>query len=50
MHTERFSFPETEREILKYWEEIDAFQTSLKLAKGRPECVCGWGRESVCEG
>jgi len=26
-----------EEEILKFWGEIDAFQTSLKLSEGRPE-------------
>ena len=28
---------EQEEEILKFWGEIDAFQTSLKLSEGRPE-------------
>jgi isoleucyl-tRNA synthetase len=30
------SFPKEEERILKFWEEIDAFQTSLKLNEGRP--------------
>jgi hypothetical protein len=29
-------FPQEEEKILKFWEEIDAFQTSLKLSEGRP--------------
>ena len=36
---ERFSFPGAEVEVLEYWKKIDAFQTSLKLSEGRPECV-----------
>lgn len=31
-----FSFPEQENMILKYWEEIDAFRTSVKLNEGKP--------------
>jgi len=31
------NFPKAEEEILKLWEELDAFQTSLKLSKGRPK-------------
>ncbi len=31
-----FSFPEEEEKVLKFWREIDAFQTSLKLSDGRP--------------
>ncbi|TPX70658.1 isoleucine---tRNA ligase [Spizellomyces sp. 'palustris'] len=30
------SFPEEEERVLQFWKEIDAFQTSLKLAEGRP--------------
>ena len=30
------NFPEEEEKILKFWKEIDAFQTSLKLSQGRP--------------
>ncbi|KAI8896317.1 tRNA synthetases class I-domain-containing protein [Globomyces pollinis-pini] len=29
------SFPEEEHKILKFWKEIDAFQTSVKLSEGR---------------
>ncbi|KAF7315526.1 hypothetical protein MIND_00067900 [Mycena indigotica] len=32
-----FDFPREEEKVLKFWEEIDAFQTSLKLSEGRPE-------------
>ncbi|KAJ7647185.1 tRNA synthetases class I-domain-containing protein [Roridomyces roridus] len=32
-----FDFPKEEEKVLKFWEEIDAFQTSLKLSEGRPE-------------
>jgi len=31
------NFPEAEEEILKLWEELDAFQTSLKQSKGKPK-------------
>ena len=34
---DKIVFSEMEEEILRYWEEIDAFQTSLKLSEGRPE-------------
>ena len=30
---ERLSFPETEEQILAYWDEIDAFHTSLRQAR-----------------
>jgi len=30
-------FPKAEEEILKLWEELDAFQTSLKQSKGKPK-------------
>ncbi|OMH81083.1 Isoleucine-tRNA ligase, cytoplasmic [Zancudomyces culisetae] len=33
--TEQFTFAKEEEKIIKYWREIDAFQTSLKLAEGR---------------
>ena len=33
---EGIDFPKTELETLKYWKEIDAFQTSLKQSKGKP--------------
>ncbi|KAJ3333183.1 isoleucine--tRNA ligase [Blyttiomyces sp. JEL0837] len=29
------SFPEEEHKILKFWDEIDAFKTSLKLSEGK---------------
>ncbi|KAJ6625474.1 tRNA synthetases class I-domain-containing protein [Mycena sp. CBHHK59/15] len=32
-----FDFAREEEKVLKFWEEIDAFQTSLKLSEGRPE-------------
>lgn len=31
-----FNFPEEEEKVLKFWREIDAFQTSLRLSDGRP--------------
>ena len=31
-----FSFPREEEKILRFWEEIDAFRTSMELSKGRP--------------
>jgi hypothetical protein len=31
-----FNFPEEEEKVLKFWREIDAFQTSLRLSEGRP--------------
>lgn len=31
------SFPDEEEKIYQFWKEIDAFQTSLKLSKGRPK-------------
>jgi isoleucyl-tRNA synthetase len=34
---EKPSFPEEEEKVLKFWNEIDAFQTSLKMSEGRPE-------------
>ncbi|ODV89552.1 hypothetical protein CANCADRAFT_140646 [Tortispora caseinolytica NRRL Y-17796] len=30
-------FPKAEEKILEFWNEIDAFQTSLKLSEGNPE-------------
>ncbi|KAJ7780499.1 tRNA synthetases class I-domain-containing protein [Mycena maculata] len=32
-----FDFPKEEEKVLAFWNEIDAFQTSLKLSEGRPE-------------
>jgi len=34
--TDAINFVKEEEEILKFWTEIDAFQTSLKLSKGKP--------------
>ena len=34
--THRFSFPEAEKEVLAFWQQIDAFQTSLKLNAEKP--------------
>lgn len=34
---DKFSFSGEEEKTLKYWEEINAFETSLKLSEGRPE-------------
>ncbi|XP_070193742.1 isoleucine--tRNA ligase, cytoplasmic-like isoform X2 [Littorina saxatilis] len=31
------SFPDEEEKIYQFWKDIDAFQTSLKLSKGRPK-------------
>ncbi|XP_044256881.1 isoleucine--tRNA ligase, cytoplasmic [Tribolium madens] len=33
---ETINFPEEEEKILKYWSEIDVFQTCLKQSKGKP--------------
>lgn len=33
---ENINFPEEEEKILKFWNDIDAFQTSLKISEGRP--------------
>eukprot|EP00049_Salpingoeca_infusionum_P007190 m.116932 g.116932 ORF g.116932 m.116932 type:complete len:1283 (-) comp13619_c0_seq1:6698-10546(-) len=35
--SERFDIPGTESEMIKFWESIDAFQTSTKFSEGRPE-------------
>lgn len=32
-----FDFAREEEKVIKFWREIDAFQTSLKLSEGRPE-------------
>lgn len=34
---EQFSFPKAEEEILSFWEDIKAFETSLKLSEGKKE-------------
>lgn len=36
---EQKTFGAIERQILQFWEEKDAFQTSLKLSEGRPEFI-----------
>jgi len=33
---EKISFPKEEEGVLKYWEKIDAFKTSLKRSEGKP--------------
>lgn len=33
----KFSFATEEEKILEFWNDINAFQTSLKLSEGRPE-------------
>ena len=32
-----FDFPKEEEKVIRFWREINAFQTSLKLSEGRPE-------------
>jgi len=34
-----FSFPAEEEKILRFWEEIDAFNEQLRLTEGKPEFV-----------
>lgn len=34
---EKISFPEEEEKILKFWQKIDAFKTSLKQSKKKPK-------------
>jgi len=34
---ENISFPKTEEEVLAYWQQIDAFQESLRRSQGKPE-------------
>ena len=34
---DRFDFPKEEEDILKLWEKLDAFHTSLKQSKDRPK-------------
>jgi isoleucyl-tRNA synthetase len=34
---DKLSFVDEEEKIQKHWDEIDAFNTSLKLSEGRPE-------------
>ena len=33
---ERLNFSQTEESVLAFWEEINAFQQSLELSKGKP--------------
>ncbi|KAH6914366.1 isoleucine-tRNA ligase [Coprinopsis sp. MPI-PUGE-AT-0042] len=33
----QFDFAKEEEKVIKFWREIDAFQTSLKLSEGKPE-------------
>jgi isoleucyl-tRNA synthetase len=33
---ETINFPEEEEKIIKYWKDIDVFQTCLKQSKGKP--------------
>ena len=33
---ESINFPAEEEKVLQFWKEKDAFQTSLKLSKGKP--------------
>lgn len=37
MSEDKFEFPKEEERILQFWRDIDAFQTSVKLSKGKPE-------------
>jgi isoleucyl-tRNA synthetase len=34
---DHFNFPKTEEAVMDLWRSLDAFQTSLKLSKGKPE-------------
>lgn len=34
-----FHFAKNEENTLKYWEEIDAFRTSLKQSEGKPRYI-----------
>lgn len=34
---ENVNFPKEEEKVLKYWEEINAFATSMKLSEVRPK-------------
>lgn len=33
----KFDFPAEEEKVIKFWREIDAFRTSVKLREGSPE-------------
>lgn len=35
--SDKINFPSEEDNVQAYWEEIDAFQESLRLSEGRPE-------------
>ena len=34
---DKINFPSEEDNVLSYWEEIDAFEESIRLSEGRPE-------------
>ena len=34
---DKINFAEEEEKTLRFWDSIDAFQTSLRLSEGRPE-------------
>ena len=34
---DKINFPNEESKTLEYWNEIDAFKTSMKLSEGKPE-------------
>ena len=34
---ERPNFPKEEEKVLKFWNEIKAFETQLEISKGKPE-------------
>ena len=34
---ERPNFPREEEKVLKFWNEIKAFETQLEISKGKPE-------------
>ena len=33
---EKINFPQEEEKVLEFWQQIDAFLTSLKQSKGKP--------------
>ena len=35
--SDKVNFPAEEQNVLAYWNEIDAFKTSLKLSEDKPE-------------
>ena len=34
--TDKVNFPKEEEAVLAHWKEINAFETSLELSKGKP--------------